>query len=341
MKNNTVKSATPQILQAIGLFAMSALLSATCTSCKEDDYDTREPKIYFSSDGKYLIGPTDTLVLTPRILYDNGSGYTWQDKQTSNIISNDINLTFTSTALCDYNFLFAVDNGNGQDTASVFIRVAVLSEADSVCNCTTSTKKLYLQPDTLSGAFVSKGIVWNNVINADTTAWVGFALCNRTTIDNSIGTSTLGTAYINGTTSTNAYFAVNASDSMAKVVFPSRTYSPISIDIANDNLMFLASKFGMTTTDSVFISPASQGDYFRVFIEGIDANGMTNGNRASFDLIECSYDNPAKYVRHADWTTISLRTLGQCNGLLMSIESNRSEWISLPFFCVNNLILQD
>jgi len=181
-----------------------------------------------------------------------------------------------------------------------------------------------------------RNIQFANAINADTSMWYGFAFSNRVSLQTTLTSSSIGTAY--ATSSSNAYMAVYAPSNLAKIRFP-QAYTPKSIDIANDNFIYLASKFGYMTTDSVTVSPATYGDYYRVNVEALGPNGMTTGASTSFDLINCNYDNPAKYIRSTTWNTLDLTDLGQVNGLQLSVETSLDAFPHL--FCIDNLRLQD
>lgn len=317
-------------------FSLVAIALTTLTACHDDVAENQPPKIYFASSGKYEIAPGDTLTLEPRILYDYNSQYLWTDNE-GNVLSTDRDLTFITESMKDYNLNFSVETPAGADTFNISISVQLCATFSDLDNFTTSKSSvLALQPDTLPGAFLWRNIQFANAINADTSMWYGFAFSNRVSLQTTLTTSSIGTAY--ATSSSNAYMAVYAPSNLAKIRFP-QAYTPKSIDIANDNFIYLASKFGYMTTDSVTVSPATYGDYYRVNVEALGPNGMTTGANASIDLINCNYDNPAKYIRSTTWNTLDLTDLGQVNGLLLSVETSLDAFPHL--FCIDNLRLQD
>ena len=317
-------------------FSLVAIALAVLSACHDDAADDQPPKIYFASSGNYEIAPGDTLSLEPRILYDNNSQYLWTDNE-GNVLSTDRDLTFTTQSMKDYKLKFSVENPAGADTFNISISVQLCATFSDLDNFTTSKSSvLALQPDTLPGAFLWRNIQFANAINADTSMWYGFAFSNRVSLQTTLTSSSIGTAY--ATSSSNAYMAVFAPSNLAKIRFP-QAYTPKSIDIANDNFIYLASKFGYMTTDSVTVSPATYGDYYRVNVEALGPNGMTTGASTSIDLINCNYDNPAKYIRSTTWNTLDLTDLGQVNGLLLSIETSLDAFPHL--FCIDNLRLQD
>lgn len=307
-------------------------------SCREDDFSNRPPKIYFASDGSFELAPGDTLTLRPQIVYDNGCAYAWTDAE-GNLLSTERDLVFTSGVMRDYSLTFTAGNGVGADTFGISVSVQLRAAFDEMDNFSTKRSSvLALHPDTLLGAFRWRGVEFANATNADTSMWYGFAFSNRAATTSTTSSAVVGTAYVTGSSaSSNAYLAVHASGGGARVLFP-RDYTPMSVDIANDNFVYLASKFGYTASDAVAVEPAARGDYFRVVVEGLGPDGMPNGAAVSYSLIDCDFDNPAKYVRAATWTRLDLRGLGSVRGLLLSVETSTG----FPaLFCIDNLRLQD
>lgn len=317
---------------------LAVALAVGVSSCHEDDFANRQPKIYFASDGSYELAPGDTLTLRPRIVYDNGCAYVWTDAD-GNLLSTERDLLFTSSAMRDYSLTFTAGNVVGADTFGISVSVQLRATFDELDNFSTRRSSvLALHPDTLPGAFRWRGVEFANATNADTSMWYGFAFSNRTSTTSTTSTAVVGTAYVAGaSTSSNAYLAVYAVGGGARVLFP-RAYTPMSVDITNDNFVYLASKFGYTTADGETVEPAARGDYFRVVVEGLGEDGMPNGAAVASSLIDCDFDNPAKYVRAAAWTSLDLRGLGAVRGLLFSVETSTG----FPaLFCIDNLRLQD
>lgn len=320
------------------IVAVAVCLAAV--ACHDDDAASRPPKIYFASSGSYEMAPGDTLDLQPRILYDDGCAYEWEDGD-GNILSQERDLLFTTTVMKDYALTFRVHGSAGADTFNIAVSVQQNASFDKVDNFSTKKSSvLALLPDSLPGAFRVGGMEFVNAVNADTTAWVGFAFSNKTAVSSATGSSVIGAAYVVGgaSSSANAYMAVYSPSGLARVLFD-RAYTPKSIDVANDNFIYLASKFGFMTADSVTVEPAARGDYFRVDVAGLGADGMPTGAVASVSLIDCDFDNPAKYVRSSSWNTLELSGLGLVYGLQMSVSTSL---LSFPeLFCIDNLRLQD
>ena len=319
---------------------VAAAAGLAVLACHDDDAASRPPKIYFASNGSYEIAPGDTLNLLPRILYDDGCAFEWQDGD-GNILSTERDLLFTTTVMRDYALTFRVHGAAGADTFSLAVSVQLKASFDKIDNFSTKKSSiLALHPDSLPGAFRVGGMEFANAVNADTTMWVGFAFSNKSAASSATGSSAIGAAYVVGgaSSSANAYMAVYSPSGMARVLFD-RDYTPKSVDVANDNFIYLASKFGFTAADSAVVQPAARGDYFRVEVAGLGADGMPTGAVASVSLIDCDFDNPAKYVRSSSWNTLDLTGLGSVRGLQMSVATSLASFPEL--FCIDNLRLQD
>lgn len=303
-------------------------------SCADTDTEVPAPTIYFSSDGNYEISLTDTLLLSPKITYDRNSTYLW--KQNGETVATTLEYEFVPQSLSDYDLSFSVENSNGSDSYDIQISVVDAIDFSSFSNFSIpKTSALYMLPDTLSN-FITSQAIFSNVINADTTMWAGFAFSNRTSKSTTLSTSCIGCAYSNTTQS--AYMAVSCYSPGAVVAF-NRAYTVKSIDLTSDNFAYLVSKFGYISADSTLQIPyPTADDYITLHIVGLDINGNQTGE-VTYDLVDCRFDNPAKYVRLTEWTTLSLKTLGDVYGIAFEIESSIADFP--PFFCIDNLKLQE
>jgi len=303
-------------------------------SCADNETEVPAPTIYFSSDGSYEISLTDTLLLSPKITYDKNSSYQWI--QNGNLVATTLEYEFIPTNLTDYNLTFNVENANGSDSYDIKISVVEHIDFSEFENFAVPTKTgLYMQPDTLEN-FITQNATFSNVINADTTMWSGFAFSNRTSKTTTLSTSAIGCAY--ATTSSNAYMAVSCYLPGAVIDFD-KQYSIKSIDITSDNFAYLVSKFGFISADSTLtIAYPAAYDYIKLHIKGLDNNGNVISEETT-DLVNCCFDNPAKYTRLTEWKTVNLKSLGNVYGLKFEIESTVNDFP--PFFCVDNLKLQD
>ena len=315
----------------IALAAMVAL-----GSCSKEEDNTNPPKVYFASDGSYEIALSDTITLQPRIIYDDDSQYEWLiDGKT---VSTGLDYVFVPDSRRDYALMFRVSNALGSDTFGIAVSVVLKADFDSFDNFTPPSKsKLVLCPDTLPDAFRVQGLSFANGINADTTQWVGFAFSNVTKTQSTVASAAIGTAYIPGTTTANNYMAVNATAG-AEVIFGQK-FRPTSIDIANDNLVYLYSKFGYSHNDTVIAKAAGFADNFTVLFRALGPDGLPTGAEVRAALIDCEYDNPAKFIRKTEWLHVDLTGLGEAYGMVMEVETTQPTWPKL--FCIDNLRLQD
>ncbi len=316
------------------LYLLSVGAAMLVASCADTDTDVPAPTIYFASDGKFEITLADTLVLSPKITYDRNSTYQWM--QNGNIVATTLEYEFVPQALSDYELSFSVENSNGSDSYNIAISVVEAIDFSQFSNFSVPTKSgLYMLPDTLSN-FITQHAIFSNAINADTTMWSGFAFSNSTSKSTTLTTSCIGCAYSN--TTQNAYMAVSCYSPGAVVMFD-RAYTIKSIDITSDNFAYLVSKFGYISADStVQIAYPNAYDYVTLHINGLDNNG-NKVSETTYNLVDCRFDNPAKYIRQTEWSALSLKQLGNVYGLAFEIESSIDDFP--PFFCLDNIKLQE
>lgn len=329
------------------LAALVALAALALAACHGDEFKRYPLKIYMTGEGALEMGPNDTLLLQPKIVYNDNATYQWTDQE-GNLISTEQDLLFIPSRMADYHFTFRAQNDLGSDTIGVTVAVLLNANGDEFTNFKTLKRKsgLYMLPDTLPGAWRGEWADFANVCNADTSAWSAFAFCSKTGVQNLINEAARGTSYTPNATKANNYFAVNASAGDARVTF-NRPYSPVSIDVANENQVYLASKFGYelvqiveADTVTTVYEPARKDDYYRLRVYALGEGLTPTGASVAYDLIECGYDNPAKYFRLSEWHHLDLAPLGRCSGLLLDIETSLPE--ALPRqFCVDNLKVQD
>ncbi len=318
------------------------LLFATF-GCNPDELTVHAPKIYFSDNGEYEIGPTDTITLSPRILYDDNTTYEW--RMDGEVISTELEYEFAPKTMKDYTFTFSVINDIGADTCNVQVSVLKHVTCASFTNFTKPRKaSLVLMPDTLTDFRVDTTLTFSNAINADTTTWYGFAFSSIVSVNTaSITSASIGIAYVNNTQSSAEYMALNCnnSDCMPIVTF-NKAYTVKSIDVTNDNFALMVSRYGATiaVTDSTgyIINYMNTGDYLRLCANGLDEYGDIVGT-VSYNLVDCLTENTSHFTRVTDWTTVDLTSLGKVHGIYFTMECSR---LIFPLYaCIDNIKLQD
>lgn len=326
------------------LLLMSSVVACLVAGCESEFGEQLPPKIYFASEGYFEMEPNDTLKLEPKIVYDLNSTYTWYVD--GKPVSNELNYYFVPDGMKDYELAFSVANSFGADTSKVEISVLKNIDFSSFLNYTFPKKAtIAMEVDTLEnlGGFVQKDILFKSTVLARDTNNVaiyhsGFAASSKATTTTSLGRQAWGCAYVSNNGS-NCYMSVSCDESPATVVFD-REYSVKSLKLANDNYVYLISKYGAMTADSsVVLNYAQKDDYYRIRISGLDANGNATGAEVAYDLINCDADNPAKYIRRNDWMEIDMAELGHVYGLSMEVECTMADYPLL--FCVDEIKLQD
>lgn len=304
-------------------------------ACEGSDTEMPAPKIYFAGNGVYEMALGDTIVLSPRITYDYGSSYQWTVDGAE--VSSDLEYSFVPQRLADYDIRFSVSNSRGTDAYGISVSVVKAVDCSEFDDFVPPrTPSLVLTPP--AGRWFSHdGVSFSNVINPDTTMWGGFAFSNRTSVVSQPTTAAIGCAYMVSQPK-NASYLVFSGYSDAYIDFGGQ-FTPRSIDVANDNFAYLVSKFGYTAPDTSLVVPYSTyGDFVRLRIAGLDAGGSEVAE-VTQSLIDCNFDNQAKFERLSSWLTVDLRPLGKVYGLALYIECSQEGFP--PFACIDNLKLQE
>jgi len=332
-------------LAFVALFAMPLFVA----SCESEKVDIPGPTIHFASEGSFEIEPDDTLTIEPKITYDNDKSrkYTWYIDGVP--VSDKLNYEFIPAGMKDYKLTFMIENGLGSDTSEVVVSVRKNIDFSTFVNYTFPKKAtIAYQVDTLEelGGFVQKDILFKSTPvwgDSSVVSCRGFAACSKVSTSTSLTKSTWGTAYVSSA-SANGYMSVDCTYEPAIVKFD-REYKVKSLKLTNDNAIYLMSKYGAqmvvdSTTTEVF-NYAQQDDYYRVKIYGLDKNGNETGTVYAEDLVNCEYDNPAKFYRCTDWKAVDLESLGQIYGLKMEVETSSSLANYPLMFCIDELKVQD
>lgn len=324
------------MVRCLNKYRLLLLIALTCyfTSCVDEESVIPGPTIYFPQNGIYEIALTDTFTLTPKITYDYGSTYMWERE--GEIVSNDREYIFIPGKLKDYNLKFSVSNDKGGDTMDVKLSVLKGIDCSKFDNFTLPKKQgLRMTSDTLVN-FVYDNVVFNNVVNSDTTMWGGFAFCNITSTLQTLSTKAMGVAM--ASTSHDSYLSANCEQGCAVIDFGGE-YIVKSMDVAMDNFAYLVSKFGLIATDStIIVNSSGKNDYVRLHVLGLNENDAQLSDYC-FDLVDCRYSSPTHYVRLADWKTLKLVSLGKVRKIMLTIESSQENFP--PLVCIDNLKLQD
>lgn len=309
---------------------LGIIASLIVLSCVDEDKMVPGPKIYFSNDGKYEVGIDTVLVLSPKIIYDKNSAYKWT--RDGEEICGSLEYEFKPETLKDYSLRFEVDNAFGGDTFDVSVIVREMIDFTKIDNVDIkkNASELVMVPNEETNYLLINGHRFYNAVNTDTTVWGGFAYSSKTSVQNRSDKAALGCAFIAADQKSAQYMAV--SGFADPVILFREQFVVRSLDIANENFVAVLSKFG-----SEAYPLYDQGDYLKVRIYGIIDDAFTS-KYLEHTLIDCDFDNKAKYYRQNVWETIDLRGLGMVDGLYIQILSSIENY---PLFCcIDNIRLQ-
>lgn len=330
---------------ALCLLAMAFVVVLSVVGCVDEKSLIEPPKIYFASEGKYEMAANDTLILKPRVAYDNNSTYEWLVDGKK--VSTDLRYKFIPDAMKDYDLTFSVDNEYGSDSYSLTVSVVKKIDFSKYDNYKLRKKTtLSMEADTMKelGGFLVDGLLFkSDILERDTnnvaTYYNGFAACNKVNPSTVLTNTIIGCAYVSSTKE-NGYMSVCNDVGVPAVVMFDRPYTVKSMKMANDNLVFLISRYGLFTIDTVQVCDhVRENDYYRVRVQGLDQNGNANGSEFAYDLINCEFSDPSRYYRCSDWVEVKMNSLGAVYGLKMEVECNMENY---PLrFCIDDLRLQD
>ncbi|MBP5365772.1 MAG: DUF4465 domain-containing protein [Bacteroidales bacterium] len=324
------------------LFTISLAVGLIASACNLDEKEQPAPKIYLQNEGNYEIEINDTVTLSPKITYDYDSKYSWKINDTK--VSDELDYTFVAKELSDFVLTFTVETSSGSDDRNINISVVRNIDFESFDNFTApKSKTLVSHTDTTEG-FACKGLLFANTEITDSVQlaknfanWNGFAFSNLSAITNTVSTKAIGCAYDSRKTSN--YLVANTKNSAAKVDFGGQKHTVKSIDVANDNLVYLISKYGYGVTDTTaLLNYFGTDDRYTLIIKGLDETG-NQISAVEYDLIDCRFQNPAKYIRVNEWQTIGLTALGRVSALSFEITSTQDKYPYL--FCLDNIKLQN
>ncbi len=200
-----------------------------------------------------------------------------------------------------------------------------------------------------SGGFLSGDNWFNNAYNASWDSWDGFAYSNKTDTA-STGMAGQFTAYSANGAGGGVDGSANYGVSYIGYVLPPQTYCGYMSGeyaqnvqgayITNNAYAYhsmmngdgFAKQFGGTAGD--------EPDWFKLTIEGLDANYTATGQSVDFFLADYRFDDDNLDYIVSDWTYVDLTSLGTVYGLQFSMSSSDvgDYGMNTPaYFAIDNL----
>lgn len=297
------------------------------TSCKDKTPEVPEPVINSNMpELGYEVQVNDTLLISPKILYDYDSDYSWEYKHNGEEFSTEKDFELIPNKLDSYEYIFRVKNDRGSDEYFFF--------AQSIYH--TDFEDLKLEKDSIWDApnneteFESGEIIFNVSGKPDyIEEWFGFTYSNLTGTKTDVN-KTYFSAYNKSTAIGDTIFALLKQDSIL---------SPTNITFKDNKAHKLKSfavnnSFGTSTA-------MREGTYVNDTIETSKRFGGTNGDDKDYFILRAvgykddiatvnlnifladyrSDDNRQNYILR-EWTTIPLDTLGFVDRIELTLDSS-------------------
>ncbi len=192
-----------------------------------------------------------------------------------------------------------------------------------------------------SGSFKSGPYTFRNSFNVEWASWAGFSYTNHKdtltpgwknqysaiTGSGIGGTGNYSVAYVSGTTR----FSLAAPDSISGMYVTNSTYAYLVMRDGDD----FGKKFGGIS--------GNDPDYFRLVINGVDADGDTTGT-VVFYLADFRFEDNTKDYILKTWKWVDLDELGIVKELHFALQStDMGAWgMNTPgYFCLDNVNRKD
>ena len=219
--------------------------------------------------------------------------------------------------------------------ASFFVFNAIAQSVASFDDLTLAPESFWNGSDQ-SGSFKSGGITFNNSYSSVYQSWLGFAYSNQTDVTTA-GYTNLYSAITGQGFNGSANYAVCYPVPTALVSYdvPTKT---TGFYITNSTYAYLSMKNGDAFAKKFGGDTGDDPDYFKLFIEGLDDNGLTV-DTLSFYLADFRFaDNSKDYILNK-WTWVDISKLKETRSLRFSLSSSdNSIWgMNTPgSFCIDN-----
>ena len=282
-------------------------------------------------EGGYEIDSSETLLISPKIIYDYDTRYEWY--KNGILIQTEKDLEYKPESIASEELFFKVmcDRGNDSMTFIVktlnFIRFEELElDENSFWNGTDGSQK-----------FHSRNITFPNVYYPETKLWGGFIYSNRT-IKSKDSLNIEYSAYAGkGADDSNNYIVMHYDEQqhgLNRLSFANNELHTIkSIQVINTASNYYIIKNGNSTTD-----PLPLKGTFELIMIGYDENGTATDSIKYF----LANNSITPNFTNQSWTKKDLESLGKINQLEFQFVTMPDTITPIPgYVCIDNIIVED
>lgn len=299
------------------------------TACKDHSKVLPAPTVYLKMpEGGFDIDKDSTLIIEPKITYDEESSYEWILNE--ELVQTERDLVFENKALNSYNYTFTVTTPSGTDNMEIPVHNLDIITFDDFNELNEDGYNNLAD----KGYFIFDHVQFSNHNpDANIQTWNGFAISNNTDKVSTEETNQFSVYSTSGADESENFSVFKESGSIAHhIVFnDGKMHAIKSIDVNNTTLAY--------KTMNLIFDKKDKKDFYLLTIIGYDEMGIITGKTSHY-LADYRFETIAEKYIISSWETVDLSELGNVASigfeLSSSIDSNAETQIP-PYFCMDNL----
>ncbi|MCU4175529.1 DUF4465 domain-containing protein [Carboxylicivirga sp. N1Y90] len=312
------------------LFLNIVVLSLiSLSACKDHSKELPAPTVYLDMpEGGFDIDKDSTLVIIPKITYDEGSNYEWiLDEE---LVQTERDLVFEDQILATFNYTFTVTTSAGSDQMEIPVHNLDIVTFDDFENLNDDGYNN--QAD--GGYFVFDHIEFSNHNpDANIETWSGFAVSDNTDKITGDASNQFSVYNSSGADDSKLFSVFKESESINHHIRFSdgKSHAIKSIEVNNTTLAYISM--------NQFFEKKEDKDFFLLTITGYDESGATTGV-VEYYLADYRFETIAERQIISSWSTVDLEDLGNVVSIGFKLTSsiNDLEENQIPsYFCLDNL----
>ncbi len=319
------------------LLIVSVSIVSCLYSCETYEKDLPASEIYINMpDDGYELNVNDTLVLSPKITYDQSSSYQWI--LDGNIVSTDKNYTLIPKELKKYVFTFEVTNDRGSDKMEVVVQSMYKTDFEDI----VFDKDSFWTNIENQESFISEQLVFESNNSYFSTNWTGF------TYSNLVGNQTEEddekySAYTKPSEFESTVLGVMMFDQVGTPItvqtLDQENHLFESIELCNSYYLYNSIKNGTNGSVKFGGDTGLNMDWLILSVSGFTKE---NTNTGTINIYLANYtfgNNRDNYILDT-WGTVNLESLGKISRLEFSLHSSDTEngvMNTPPYICFDEL----
>lgn len=311
------------------LFFKIVILSLVLfAACKDHSKELPAPTIYLNMpEGGFDIDKDSTLIIIPKITYDEESSYQWV--LNDELVQTERDLIFEDQALASFDYTFTVTTPAGSDQMEIPVHNLDIVTFDDFEDLNDDGYNN--QPD--GGYFVFDHIEFSNHNpDANIETWSGFALSNNTDKVSGDESNQFSVYNSSGADDSKIFSVFKESESINHHIRfnDGKSHAIKSIEVNNTTLAYQSM--------NEFFDKKDDKDFFLLTITGYDESGATTGVVEHY-LADYRFETIAERLIISSWSTVDLEGLGNVVSIGFKLSSSINDLAVNqipPYFCLDN-----